>query len=234
MSTSTVAKEAQAVLDRAAFTTVTHLVALRVPAQKCTALQKRLQGYILHKPKVRPIIPDPEAETSETGAPRTRLLLLSEAVTSTEMLELPADLREYVLSEGAFPFMHDLELGYDVLSVEQVLRAILPQGMEVPSSFEQVGHVAHVNLRDGHMPYKDVIGQVLLDKNSRIRTVVNKVESISNEFRVFPMEVIAGEKSLVTQVKENGATFKLDYGEVYWNSRLEREHRRVVQLIRPE
>eukprot|EP00966_Prymnesium_polylepis_P126914 2935172-Prymnesium_polylepis.1 len=47
------------------------------------------------------------------------------------------------------------------------------------------------------------------------------------------MEVIAGEVNLVTQVKENGATFKLDFGAVYWNSRLEREHRRVVQLLSP-
>jgi len=103
----------------------------------------------------------------------------------------------------------------------------------VPSSFEQVGHIAHVNLRECHMPYKQLIGQVLLDKNSRVRTVVNKVDSISNEFRVFPMEVIAGEESLVTQVKENGATFQLDFGQVYWNSRLEREHRRVVELLHP-
>ena len=42
---------------------------------------------------------------------------------------------------------------------------------------------------------------------------LNQVESISNEFRVFPMEILAGESDLVTSVKENGATFKLDYGE---------------------
>ena len=33
---------------------------------------------------------------------------------------------------------------------------------------------------------------------------------------------------MVTEVKQYGATFKLDYSLVYWNSRLEREHIRLV------
>ena len=36
--------------------------------------------------------------------------------------------------------------------------------------------MAHLNLREELLPYKRVIGKVLLDKNSpRIRTIVNKV-----------------------------------------------------------
>jgi len=43
----------------------------------------------------------------------------------------------------------------------QVLEAILPEGMIVPSSFETVGHIAHLNLRDEHLPYKKLIAKVL-------------------------------------------------------------------------
>jgi tRNA (guanine37-N1)-methyltransferase len=72
------------------------------------------------------------------------------------------------------------------------LQAVLPDGVEIPSSFESVGHIAHFNLRPPHLPYKHIIGQVCIDKNPSIKTVVTKVKEIENEFRVFDMEVIAG------------------------------------------
>jgi tRNA (guanine37-N1)-methyltransferase len=66
----------------------------------------------------------------------------------------------------------------------------------------------------------------------RIQTVVNKVGTITNEFRVPQFEILAGKSDMVTEVKQYGATFKLDYGSVYWNSRLEHEHIRVVSLFK--
>lgn len=52
---------------------------------------------------------------------------------------------------------------------------LLPAGIEVPSSFEAVGHIAHLNLRAEQLPFKGLIGQVLLDKNPALKTIVNKV-----------------------------------------------------------
>ena len=63
---------------------------------------------------------------------------------------------------------------------------------EVPSSFEAAGHVAHLNLREEALPYKYLIGKAILEKNRpRIRLVVNKIGNIDNEFRTFPMEILA-------------------------------------------
>lgn len=66
----------------------------------------------------------------------------------------------------------------------------------------------------------------------RIKTVVNKVGTITNEFRVPKFEILAGQNDMVTEVKQYRATFKLDYSLVYWNSRLEHEHMRLVSQFR--
>ena len=77
------------------------------------------------------------------------------------------------------------------MPITGAVQRVLPK-IEVPSSFEAVGHIAHYNLREQHMPYRKIIGQVCIDKNPSIKTVVTKVKEIANEFRVFDMEVIAG------------------------------------------
>lgn len=63
--------------------------------------------------------------------------------------------------------------------------------------------------------------------------MVNKVGTITNEFRVPKFEILAGEDNMVTELKQYGATFKLDYGLVYWNSRLEHEHLRLISQFQP-
>jgi tRNA (guanine37-N1)-methyltransferase len=212
-------------LEYSRFEETLEIVALRIAAKQCTNFLKRLAGHIFHRSRVKPIITDADD-------PSSRLLLLAETISGVELAELPKEQRDFVHAEGAQPRPHSLRLGYEHLSAEQALRRVLPSGMEVPSAFEQIGHVAHLNLRDEHGPYKSLIGRILLDKNTpRIRSIVNKIESISNEFRVFPMEVLAGESDLRTTVRENGARFQLDFREVYWNSRLETEHKRILELL---
>ncbi|MCL7037554.1 hypothetical protein MKW94_006532, partial [Papaver nudicaule] len=99
--------------------------------------------------------------------------------------------------------------------MNEILEALLPEGAVVPSSFETVGHIAHLNLRDEHLPYKKLIAQVVLDKNRpKIQTVVNKVESIQNEYRTMQLEVLAGNNSLVATVMENGIRFHVDLAAV--------------------
>eukprot|EP01049_Picozoa_sp_SAG25_P010671 SAG25_NODE_1192_length_3655_cov_5.906637_3_plen_149_part_00 len=82
-------------------------------------------------------------------------------------------------------------------------------------AFQLAGHIAHLNLRDEQLPFKELIGQVVLDKNTpRIRTVLNKIGTITNEFRVFAHEVLVGEKETKVLVKEGGCTFRFDFGKV--------------------
>jgi tRNA (guanine37-N1)-methyltransferase len=93
----------------------------------------------------------------------------------------------------------------------------------------------HLNLRDQYLPYKKVIADVLLDKVPRFKTVINKIDNVGTEsaFRTFSYEVLAGPDDLNVEVKENDCIFRFDYAKVYWNSKLEPEHTRLVRQFQP-
>ncbi|KAJ8044332.1 tRNA (guanine(37)-N1)-methyltransferase [Holothuria leucospilota] len=126
---------------------------------------------------------------------------------------------------------YEVTLKYEDFDADEILRAILPAEVEVPTAFSRIGHIAHLNLRDEQIPYKNIIGEVMLDKIHGITTVVNKTNEICNQFRVFNMEVIAGENSFITTVREHHCQFELDFSKVYWNPRLSTEHERIVKKV---
>nr|POF26162.1 trna (guanine(37)-n1)-methyltransferase [Quercus suber] len=129
-----------------------------------------------------------------------------------------------------------LKLDYNYWTYHDIITSILPpdeQG-EIPSGFSQVGHVAHLNLRDDYLKHKGLIAQIILDKNAGVKTVINKIDDVGeeNEFRTFKYEVLAGPDDLNVEISEENCMFKFDYSKVYWNSRLHTEHSRLVALFR--
>ncbi len=58
---------------------------------------------------------------------------------------------------------HTVTLDHTHLTTDQILRKLLPSNIEVPSSFETIGHIAHLNLRDEQLPYKKIIADVILE-----------------------------------------------------------------------
>lgn len=151
-------------------------------------------------------------------------------------VSLPEDVLKFVneVGVGEERIRADtLKLGFDNLSMDEVLRQIIPSSVtdELPSSFETVGHLAHFNLKEDIMPYRHLVGQVVIAKHRHIKTVVTKTGMIESEFRTFPMEIIAGENNTVVSVRQDGVRFQFDYRDVYWNSRLEREHASVAKIV---
>lgn len=219
----------EGVFDKSKFDVVLNVLALRVPMQQCSRVSKILSGYVFDRPRVKHIIPDPSDSS-------TRLVILSEHITDPSLSELPDDKLASLRSVSDINIVqHHVLLDYSYWTADHILKDLLPSGSEVPSSFETVGHIAHLNIRDELIPYKKLIATVILDKNQpKIKTIVNKVGTITNQFRVPTFEVLAGDPSLVTEVKQHGATFRLDYGLVYWNSRLEYEHKRLISQFRPQ
>ncbi|GAX11762.1 tRNA (guanine37-N1)-methyltransferase [Fistulifera solaris] len=206
--------------------------ALSIPAKKTAEARRLLSSVLFYRPKMKTVLEDPEDS-------RRRILLLQKnsnknvfehEVVQSFLADTNNDARQLVRT---------VRITYDDLDADELLRKILPPDTkEIPSAFETVGSLIHINLREELLPYKYWIGKVLLDKHHpRIKTVVNKVGTIETEYRTFGMEVIAGSSakgwSEVT-VKEENCTFQLDFQTVYWNSRLGGEHRRLVNVIRKE
>ncbi|KAL4554962.1 hypothetical protein LXL04_037572 [Taraxacum kok-saghyz] len=159
----------------------------------------------------------------------TRLLLLDETHAYKLFDEMPEAIKA-CLTGSPFELVRcKLTLFYSYWQLNEILEALLPKGIIVPSSFETVGHIIHLNLREEHLPYKNVIAKVVLDKNKpKIQTVVNKIDAIDNEFRTMALEVLAGNHSLVTRVVENGLHFHVDLATVYWSSKLATERQRLL------
>lgn len=183
-----------------------------------------LKKYLLKIEKVKPV------RETESEA-RTILLdpinFKSYGKLDTEEKDCLAELK---ISEDSFSDT-TVHLKYENFKLDDVFKAVLPKDQEGCTSFSRIGHIVHLNLRDHLLPYKLLIGQVLMDKIHGIKTVVNKNHIIDSTYRNFQMEILAGVEDFTAEVKENSCIFKFDFSKVYWNSRLCTEHERVTKLL---
>ncbi|KAJ1915780.1 tRNA(m(1)G37)methyltransferase [Mycoemilia scoparia] len=220
-------------LDRDRFKQILKVHALEVPAKDVGSIMQDFSNVLLNTPRLRNVVNSAENDKSK------RLVLLSPDIHTIEDLKsrLSDDQQTKLAAVGqeqeGWRFVdHDLEIPYTYWTADQILRSILPDSTESPTAYEQVGHIAHMNLRDQYLAYKHVIGQVILDKSPTIETVVNKLETIDNTYRNFKMEVIAGKPEFIATTRENGCRFTFDFSKVYWNSRLHTEHERITETFK--
>ncbi|PWN26124.1 hypothetical protein BDZ90DRAFT_207807, partial [Jaminaea rosea] len=186
-----------------------------------------IQAALLRVPRVSPIVND-------DGNKGTKLFLLN----APSLADLSQSVRGWAADSGYEIVPHSLHLGYDWFSADEVLSSLLPASLDpsssspdaagTPTGYTTIGHIAHLNLRPEYVPYRHLIGSVILSKNSpQIRTVVNKLDSIDTEFRFFAMELLAGAEEYQVEQSESGCLFCFDFRKVYFNSRLHTEHARV-------
>ena len=150
-------------IDKSRFDKTLQLVALNIPVKTCSDLLKRLKDFLFMKPKTKRVY-----HASDTR----RLLLLNEDISTLDIEGFPTELKNLIqstketITTGSIvrfivrpclykpqrPFsleFFSLELGYSHLSVDEALRVLLPSTVhDVPSSYEQIGHIAHLNLRE--------------------------------------------------------------------------------------
>lgn len=106
------------------------------------------------------------------------------------------------------------------------------QFLEIPKSFEIIGNIAHLNLREKFLPFKYLIAKIILDKNANIKSVINKTAKIDNVFRTYNMELLGGAENFLVSHREGNINFHFDIRTVYWCSRLQSERDRLLKLIK--
>ncbi|GER24884.1 tRNA (guanine(37)-N1)-methyltransferase [Striga asiatica] len=144
-------------LDEKTFDVQLNLLALRVPREHCKLATRILNGYLLDRPRIKPVTEDPTSD-------KNRYMLLSERIQIPDLSEIPDDKVEELKRLFEIQVVpYSFTLGYSYWSVDHILKQILPPGIEVPSSFETIGHIAHLNIADELLPYKDVIAKVIYD-----------------------------------------------------------------------
>ncbi|KAJ5555279.1 tRNA transferase Trm5/Tyw2 [Penicillium sp. DV-2018c] len=223
------------VLDRSFFRTSVPLAAARIfkPSDVSNVRKDLLRSKdLLTLPRVQGV----HEVKDETGQVRKALLLREDVKPDDEATWSPT-INELVKKGTVTIGPFELVLDYDYWQYHDIISSILPEELlsDVPHGFTQVGHVLHLNLREKYIPYSQIIADILMDKCPNVRTVIRKTEDVGSqsEFRTFPFELLAGENDLNVVQHEQNCEFRFDYARVYWNSRLETEHRRLVEKFQP-
>mmetsp|Transcript_9710 Transcript_9710/g.21897 ORF Transcript_9710/g.21897 Transcript_9710/m.21897 type:complete len:602 (+) Transcript_9710:28-1833(+) len=154
----------------------------------------------------------------------------SEGVLLELMQQLPG-MPEHILQRlvddfGVTPGKAErIDVLYQNQPITRILSKVLPPDAQPPpSSYEQIGHVAHLNLRQPHVPHGKLIGRVMIDRlQPSIRTVVNKVGEVGGPYRTYQMDLLAGDDDYFVHVVEHGVSLFFDLRNVYWCTRLEGE-----------
>jgi tRNA (guanine37-N1)-methyltransferase len=104
---------------------------------------------------------------------------------------------------------------------------------QLVTAFDVIGKIAVIDIPPGLEKKKKVIGEALLSVHHNLKTVCKRAGIHGTEFRIRPVEVIAGEKSTEAEYIESGVKLRLDINRVYFTPRLSHERERIAALVRP-
>ncbi len=123
---------------------------------------------------------------------------------------------------------------YNKIEFEDLLKTKLNKeefGL-LTKAYDVVGKIAIIEIDDKLLSKKKLIGEVLLESNNNIKTVVRKVGGHEGEYRIQNYEFLAGDNNLETLHKENGISLKLNISKTYYSIRSSNERLRISKLIK--
>jgi tRNA (guanine37-N1)-methyltransferase len=119
--------------------------------------------------------------------------------------------------------------------LKKLLKGVLAEGdlEKVYSSFDIIGDIAIIKIPDSLLTKKNVIGEVIIESIKNLKTVLLQRSSVSGEYRLRGLEVIAGDEKYVTYYREYGCKFLVNVATSYFSPRLSTERLRISNLVSP-
>lgn len=145
------------VLDRSLFRKTVSIPALIVPGKNIGKLAKSMKKEILHFRSIKPIA---ELNTQDSLAKSHKLVLFNpvKIKTADDFNEVQRNLlKDFNVELTSFHF-YNFDMNYENWNHAEIIKAVLPRELEAVSGFATVGHIAHINLRDGTEDFKHLIG----------------------------------------------------------------------------
>jgi tRNA wybutosine-synthesizing protein 2 len=104
----------------------------------------------------------------------------------------------------------------------------------LPSSYQKIGKIVILNLKEELWKHDKKIGSIILKKIPDTKTVCRRTDFISTKYRKPAVKVIAGEKKTETIHKEHGVLYKLDVKEIMFAKGNLNERNRISKLVKKD
>ncbi|HLN89055.1 MAG TPA: class I SAM-dependent methyltransferase family protein [Candidatus Binatia bacterium] len=145
-----------------------------------------------------------------------------------ELATLKRQISKFTISTAIFS-----EKQFPQETFTQALQDKLPPDLlgKVPQAFDIIGDIVIIEIPPQLKPYKNLIGEAILQTQKNVKTVLAKASDISGTFRVRNYTFIAGEHRTQTIHREFGCQYHVDVSKAYFSPRLSHEHERVASLV---
>ncbi|MBI5554034.1 MAG: class I SAM-dependent methyltransferase family protein [Candidatus Diapherotrites archaeon] len=104
----------------------------------------------------------------------------------------------------------------------------------VKRAFDTLGDTAILEIPSELKKKEKKIALALTEVNTAIKSVYAKKGATQGEFRIQPLRFLAGEKKKFAQYRENGCTFRISLGKVFFSPRLSTERLRIAREIQKD
>jgi len=147
------------VLDRSIFKCDIKVFGIPVPVRNGTVVTKRFKTRLLKIPKIKSIAElgdsDPNYGTHKLFLFDPQQILNVESIPESDV----AFLKSLGIDNNTGK-LFDVSLAYENWTYDEILDSILPEDTQGVGGFSVIGHIAHLNLKDDLLAYKQVIGEL--------------------------------------------------------------------------